>query len=569
MSIIQYFDQTSAPIPLDWSPSWLDFAKKYGLTVYDVSNRESVLTALTGGVPANAGDPVGMVLDLTGVIEGVEQFLNPDFKEWVNGTPVGWTIAATTAENYIEQNPLGARLVWVTGGGLTRAYQNVPTTGPRWVEIDVIVNAGAILLSNGSGGDIAGVNTIISKTGTYRFFLTDSTIGFKRTGNLGDVDVIITRFSVKTGTGTHAIAPSNAARPTLTRMPATGRRNILEFTEDLSNLYWQTFSGAVKEQGDRLVSTGQSRPRTQSGVRTGVVPVGTSVNFSVDVYPDALLEEVYFQMRQNNEAGIGGLPSAQRFTFASLVDTVGVSEKLNGNGWRLFIKGTTTVEVTTIRFGLGLGDATNAVPNGIGAKVTKFQATFTLNATPYQKVTNAFDVTEAGVPDTWSLTFDGFDDVMIATTSATIKLPIYTGAAVERNNYPDVAPIFAIRRDATNYAGLLSSGSAAGTRIIGGLRSTLRGPSSIQSVNNSSPLNVPDHFDTLSVVGTTDIRIKNSNPVTTPNAWPSGDQVAGAAINLFTPTLAGRFYRGVIINKAMSEVERGLINQWLKKGYTQ
>lgn len=400
-----------------------------------------------------------------------------------------------------------------------------------------------------------------------------STVFVDRTGTVpataGDP---VGQIKDKSGKGNHAVAPTDAARPTLARMPKTGRRNILEYTEDFSNAYWQLFGGGVKEAGNRLVSTGQARSRTQSSVITRTFPVGTNANFSVDVYPDVGLSEIYMQIRQNNEAGIAGLPTAQRFAFASLVNTAGVSEKLDGNGWRLFVNGTSTVEVGTIRFGVGLGDATNAVPNGMGARVTRFQATFSLEATQYQKVTNAFDVTEAGVPDVWSLEFDGVDDILQTSAISGWKA---TGASFSCAMQSDV--VASGKSSAGMVFGLSVSGFAtyytlslrpnqplashAVTYRVGGGALTQASLNGI--LNKTLPFAVTAITDLTSIKAFVNGELKSQSP--TP-----------AAGTIDAPVIIGsteqpcKFYGGLMIKRALQETEVKLLSKYLvdKAGVT-
>src|SRR5690606_17752835 len=64
--------------------------------------------------------------------------------------------------------------------------------------------------------------------------------------------------------------------------------------------------------------------------------------------------------------------------------------------------------------------------------------------TPYQRVGNAYDVTEEGVPSTWALMFDGVDDLLSSPWEG-FTAPAFITAACRSDIRGGVEPLFGIQ----------------------------------------------------------------------------------------------------------------------------
>lgn len=229
--------------------------------------------------------------------------------------------------------------------------------------------------------------------------------------------------------------PSQAtalSRPTLARWPKGGRRNLLTRTEDLTNGAWIKNAVGI---GDAVSSP--------YGTIRKIIP--TSANVWHSVYQSAALD-------------IGSVGIVQCVAKAGEYSWLQV---LSGSGWGVNTwcnfdlsngvignKGSATPNATiiplgegfylcTAYFNLAAGSAgalaqygpiesnLNArAPSFAGNDVSGiyagcFQLTIGLTASPYQRVTTQYDVTEAGVPDVWHLSNDGGDSLPVTLPAGT------------------------------------------------------------------------------------------------------------------------------------------------------
>lgn len=576
-------------MPLDWSPSWLDFAKQYGLTVYDVSNRESVLTSITGGVPANAGDPVGMVLDVA------------------NGIVLGAEIVGVLPVPVATDGGAGSSAIW-DAQSKTISVSNIGTSQsyPRTSFAFPTIQVGKLYKVRGKlSGNLAAVDNVrLALSGQTSDIILDKATGelsgisvaaigqfqISLNGRLAPYSVKIESLSIKEiEFGNRIVAPSDAARPIMTRTPATGRRNLAVNTENFNQTAtWQAGTGVSAsgafEAPDGTLTAVKLSETSIDGDHMLVGAFGTlatSTRYRMSVYVKAAERSVFML-----ERGYGG-SNAETVQFDLANGTIGLvgfggvellkPEMVSvGNGWyRVSIS--LAAANNSLRCGFRLVDKIyNTVQAskpyqgivGSGVLIWHPQVEISEITTPYQKVTSSYDVTEAGVRDTWSLTFDGVDDLLSSSVIAARKLPFYAGVSSFRSNTPDRKTIIALWSNGDNYAGILTSSNNLGSRTIGGLRTSVKGPTTVMLDANKAPINANECTDSSSIVGVTDVRYGNNFKVQGANNWLPEDVITGNKIQLFDPNLAGRFYRGIVINKDVLEVERGLINQWLKEGYS-
>lgn len=248
--------------------------------------------------------------------------------------------------------------------------------------------------------------------------------------------------------GINLIQPTVAARPTLARMPETGRRNLLLASNEADNIHTKNFT--LTAVSDGLVTQKCTASATLEGVYWCVAkvwPAATYVNqrvtLSVYVRPSA---NRYIYISSNASGAQSNVGSVWRYDTTSRVatsirnpnaqvSTLNVIE-VSGGLYRLELSIQHNAEAGGKSFGVfctdeivSLGASTalyNAVNGGANGFTTPPKDFFTgswqldlgSSATPYQKVTNAFDVMEAGVPDVWSLFRDPIDDALNANLPA-------------------------------------------------------------------------------------------------------------------------------------------------------
>lgn len=220
----------------------------------------------------------------------------------------------------------------------------------------------------------------------------------------------------KSGRNNHARQTVLANRPMLQRMPKTGRRNLFEFTEDFSNAYWTksqvTISG--KKIIPSVANTGQYVRRIRSfdaGSKYSYTANSNSAEYEIITiaFPSAafgVFSWVAFNVRTGLKLSHGG-----NITWS-------VTPREDGT----FDCSATAIATSSATAGLDLyfggpnwsGSPVN--PNTAGDGVSGIfvnHVQFELgDPTPYQKVVGPFDVTEAGVPDVYSLVFDGVGTFM-------------------------------------------------------------------------------------------------------------------------------------------------------------
>jgi hypothetical protein len=221
------------------------------------------------------------------------------------------------------------------------------------------------------------------------------------------------------GRNNHATQPTTANRPILGRKPVGGRRNLLTFTEQFDNAFWNAFSArtvvanaATAPDGtitaDEVIAN-TDNPNNGAFQNTVSVPLNGSISF-------------YAKQASVSWVACGSAASAFNAWFNLAAGTVGNSANCTasiqdvGDGWFRCVLANVTA--TNSRFLIspkpsgGSGDPWANVTNAIGDSVFLWGAQLELSstATAYQRVVTAFDVTEAGKPDRHYLFFGGTSD---------------------------------------------------------------------------------------------------------------------------------------------------------------
>jgi hypothetical protein len=235
------------------------------------------------------------------------------------------------------------------------------------------------------------------------------------------------RINDKSGRGNNATQSNSAQRPTLGREPYTGRVNLLTFTEQFDNAAWTkagttvTANAGVAPDGtttaDKLIETATTGSHL---VRGGAGVPLNGVN-TISVYAKAAERSAIVISL------IGSPFNAAYFDLSGVQARVlngGSNATIQnvGDGWYRCSYQTASLTSYTGDIYVAVTDdysrdAIGYTGNGTsGIFIWGAQLETGSTATAYQRVVSSFDVTQAGVPDVWYLSFDGTDDGMLTGT---------------------------------------------------------------------------------------------------------------------------------------------------------
>ena len=381
-----------------------------------------------GTIPVYAPEqPVGLMLDKSrGLVLGPEIITNGNF----SGGSTGWT-AGTTPINWTFAG--GA----INGVDASGGYQNVGQviSGKSYVAEFTISGwtAGSVSLENAGAGAFGAV---FSGDGVKRQFFTaaaTATIGFvRRVSNFtGSID----NFSVKELPGNHATQSTAISRPLYGIVPVSGRRNLLVQSEQF-NTSWSTAqltlaAGATAAPNGTLTAY---RVTPSAGTVSKAIyqdfAIGATSTQSIYVKLESGAR--YFQLLWNGVLAFANFDLVGKVVGSTGGGVTGSTITELANGWfRL-----TATNTNAAGSGLWLyvvDDATATYSPATSSVGTFFiwgaQLETGPTATAYQKVTNTYDVTEAGVASVGYLRFDGTNDFMVTSTitPGTNKVQIFSG----------------------------------------------------------------------------------------------------------------------------------------------
>jgi len=291
-----------------------------------------------------------------------------------------------------------------------------------WYAVDV-ENTGTASISVRTGGT---GNPIATLTAGQRRTVLLSVLSASITicNNDNNSTATYRLYSLSRLFGNHATQPTTASRPILGRNPATGIRNLLTFTEELTNSVW------IK---------GTAAP--------GAMPVVTP---NYGVAPDGTPTATRFQLDGGPSGGVGNsqvassqfnVPSGQPNTVASVwlrslagdvlvtILSCGAVQNFNVTSeWQRVTYPRTGVTPGNHEIRIAKRDIWGT-PGAADILVWHPQAEFGAVATNYQRVGASIDITEAGVPDLYYLAFDGVDDFLLTgtVTPGTDKAQVFAG----------------------------------------------------------------------------------------------------------------------------------------------
>ena len=240
----------------------------------------------------------------------------------------------------------------------------------------------------------------------------------------------------KSGRGNHATAATDAARPMYGVEPKGGRRNLLTWSEDFTNAVWvkQRISVSANATAapdgsitaDKIISTTVTGEKVLSQDFTSVSPV-------VSVYAKAaeISSLTIFAYIGGSRTAVFNLTGAGSVT-STIGGVTATITSIGSSGWYRCEAVYSPGWSTTISYRLPTGTGNDVD----GLFLWGAQLELGSTATPYQRVTIAEDVTEAGVPTCHYLRYDGANNSMSTSAidfTATDKMSVFAGVRKTTN----------------------------------------------------------------------------------------------------------------------------------------
>jgi hypothetical protein len=358
-----------------------------------------------GTIPVTTpGQAVALMLDKSrGLTLGPELITNGDF----SGGSTDWQVSAQCS----------------ISGGLARvvssdgSFQNIgqnKTLSPGIYEftLTIVERVSGSLQVAFTGGGVSAIG-LPTSVGTHRVLMNVTTTASSQVAiyRSGITDITFDNVSLKLIQGNHATQATAASRPIYGVVPQGGRRNLLLQTEAFETASWSKLGTAATVTADNTTDPlgGNTADRiafAASGIANRVSQVISPASGAVPITLSIWLrgsvggEVVQISDGWTNSSPLTLTTSWQRFTSS-------ITGNASTTAFMLFAQtGTPTVFAW-------------------GAQLEQ-----SATATPYQRVSTVYDVTEAGVPSCSYLFFDGGSDSMATGNidfTATDKMTVWAG----------------------------------------------------------------------------------------------------------------------------------------------
>lgn len=295
----------------------------------------------------------------------------------------------------------------------------------------------------------------------------------------------VARINDKSGRGNHATQATAASRPTYGVVPQGGRRNLLTYSEQFDNAAWAKTNatvtanagtapdgtttadkivGSLSANAAREVSQAISKSASAISYTASAYLKASDTNFAVLSVFDggSVFNRQWFDL-QNGTAGATAVGGGGFTSVSASIVSVG------DGWWRCSVSFTsnTTTSISAF-FAATTANAILAPANGVaaGAFIWGAQLETGSTATAYQRVGNAFDVTEAGVPSLHYLSFDGVDDFLVTPTITPNidKAQVFAGVRkLSSASFPVIVEHSASTSSNAGSFNMLACGTADGT----------------------------------------------------------------------------------------------------------
>ena len=418
----------------EWTPYQL-FTKNEVGAWYDPSDLTTLYQDAAGTTPVTTpGQVVGLMLDKSrGLTLGAELVTNGDFS---NGT-TGWS--ATRATLSASNNELTVTSNSDYGIGASAGFTTVVgKTYKASVKLISCSSTIARIRKTDSATDYAAnfvhiLNAIQwspNQTFTGYFTATATTTYIMAVTDLHPSSITIASVSVRELPGNHATqSGATSVRPIYAVEPATGRRNLLTFTEDLSNAVWLV-TAASKTTAEKITAAATSNSHL-------IVQSVSLVNGQQYTYQQVLKYETCRFVSLRLFAGVfphvcfdlvNGTVAASEAGASGTIANLGNGEYLCTITVTATASGTGNVGVFLQPSATNFGAAWTAVGTE-SVTIKKAQLETGSTATAYQRVVSQYDVTESGVASRHYLAFDGIDDWLQTSTitPGTDKAQVFAG----------------------------------------------------------------------------------------------------------------------------------------------
>lgn len=268
----------------------------------------------------------------------------------------------------------------------------------------------------------------------------------------------VARINDKSGRGNHLTQATAASRPIYGIEPFGGRRNLLTFTEQFDNAAWVKTNATVS--GDSTTApdgTLTADTITLTGISVGAKQLASSSALArcYSFYVKNNSGARYFQILTDGTANAFANFDIQAEVVGSRGSSASASSITSvGNGWYRIQMTATDASATNIYIAL-VGSNTAGWSSGASSGsfyVWGAQLELGSTATAYQRVTDQWNVTQAGVPSVSYVQYDGTDDWFISPT-------ITPGI--------DKAQVFAGVRKLADTNGVIAEVSLNGTSVNG------------------------------------------------------------------------------------------------------
>lgn len=428
------------------------------------------------GPVTTPGDTVWTMLDKSQGGPGPQLVANGDFSA---GT-TGWTTAAANSISVVG-GQMKAEVISGADGAYFGQEVSVVAGKSYEVRLTTISDGTSKVARMFVGGFWSGTPITPNAFGSHKVIYTATTTGnvvfwpYAATFGLGTY-ILCDNISVKEIPGNHATQATTASQPTYGIVPAGGRRNLVIVSEPTKAQLTGSSAGVTDAAAFGTFArsiqfpAGAVSENTYLAGETSWVS-GVTATLSVYVRMDDGLAPVFGSVVTANVAN----DFAINIRGALPAPNANIITDLGGGIYRVSATGTTGASASNsgvIRF------ATNS---GRSFRVTGYTLELGSTATPYQRVTTQYDVTEAGVASLGYLFFDGSGDFMSTgtITPGTDKAQVFTGVrklsdAAARvlveysptvNTSPGSFGIFA--PSAATYTGSLNGSAQSITNIAG------------------------------------------------------------------------------------------------------